>query len=70
MNICLDGNGIGNGFGVYILKGKNCPPGSNGGPYEKELLKGLLQGYERQNRQSLFLVRMKKNDIFYSKQNY
>ena len=22
MNICLDGNGIGNGFGVYILKGK------------------------------------------------
>ena len=36
---------------AYILKGKNGLPGSNGGPYEKELLKGLLRGYERQNRQ-------------------
>ena len=37
--------------------------GSNGGPYEKELLKGLLRGYEKQNRQ-LSIFSLEKYDTY------
>ena len=50
MSICRDGDIL---WFVWMVIQLDVP-GSNGGPYEKELLKGLLQGYERQNRQSLF----------------
>ena len=37
-----------NGEGKFLVQ--NCFSGSHGGPYEKQLIKALLKGYERQNR--------------------